>query len=262
MSPTKSAIQQFIFTLGPEFETIQNNFRIGNLPPEWHTEDWPTLLVLCRNYSNSVNSQALLKCDHPKPTGGSDGTNHDRANHHKKVRKWFLNPSKFKTEMEAEQQKCPGKCIYHLTDSHPTETCSIKKECDRILAQRSNGNPNSTTNGNVGSPSAGQLSNVKEAIPEESIEELDDSEAMIDSEHNDTNDSDLFYFARMTNHYLRLAKSSSIKPIQGRHTMEFPIIADSGANFHMFKEIEFFETLTPAKGKVILGDGTTTLNIF
>jgi hypothetical protein len=106
------------------------------------------------------------------------------------------------------------------------------------------------------------LSNVKEAIPEESIEELDDSEAMIDSEHNDTNDSDLFYFARMTNHYLRLAKSSSIKPIQGRHTMEFPIIADSGANFHMFKEIEFFETLTPAKGKVILGDGTTTLNIF
>jgi hypothetical protein len=44
--------------------------------------------------------------------------------------------------------------------------------------------------------------------------------------------------------------------------MEFPIIADSGANFHMFKEIEFFETLTPAKGKVILGDGTTTLDIL
>jgi hypothetical protein len=36
---TKSVIHQFIFTLGPEFETIQNNFRIGNLPPEWHNED-------------------------------------------------------------------------------------------------------------------------------------------------------------------------------------------------------------------------------
>ena len=91
---TESAIRQFIFTLGPKFGTIQNNFRIGNLPPEWHTEDWPTLLVLCRNYSNSVNSQALLKCDHPKPTGGSDGTNHDHANHHKKVRKWFPQPIK------------------------------------------------------------------------------------------------------------------------------------------------------------------------
>jgi hypothetical protein len=97
--------------------------------------------------------------------------------------------------------RSPGKYIYHLTDSHPTETCNIKKECDRIFAQQSNGNLNSTTNGNVGSSSAGQLRNVKETIPEESIEELDDSEAMIDSEHNDTNNSNLFYFARMTNHY-------------------------------------------------------------
>jgi lysophospholipase L1-like esterase len=31
---TKSAIRQFIFILAPKFETIQNNFRIGNLPPE------------------------------------------------------------------------------------------------------------------------------------------------------------------------------------------------------------------------------------
>jgi hypothetical protein len=44
--------------------------------------------------------------------------------------------------------------------------------------------------------------------------------------------------------------------------MEFPIIADSGANYHMFRELEFFETLTPAKGKVILGDGTTILDIL
>lgn len=30
---TKAAIRQFIFTLGPEFESIQNNFPIDNLPP-------------------------------------------------------------------------------------------------------------------------------------------------------------------------------------------------------------------------------------
>ncbi len=28
--------------------------------------------------------------------------------------------------------------------------------------------------------------------------------------------------------------------------MKFPIIADSGANYHMFKELEFFENLIPA----------------
>jgi len=51
---TKSAIRHFIFTLGPEFETIQNNFRLGNLPSAWQTQDWPSLLVLCRDYYNSI----------------------------------------------------------------------------------------------------------------------------------------------------------------------------------------------------------------
>ncbi len=46
-----------------------------------------------------------------------------------------------------------------------------------------------------------------------------------------------------------------------RHSTLFPIIADSGANFHMFRDREFFTSLTPATGKVILGDGTTTLPI-
>jgi hypothetical protein len=44
---TKSAIRHFIFTLGTEFESIQHNYRIGNLPSQWMTQDWPTLLVLC-----------------------------------------------------------------------------------------------------------------------------------------------------------------------------------------------------------------------
>jgi hypothetical protein len=43
--------------------------------------------------------------------------------------------------------------------------------------------------------------------------------------------------------------------------MRYPIIADSGANFHMFKEAEFFEFIVPAKGSVILGDGTTKIPI-
>ncbi len=46
-----------------------------------------------------------------------------------------------------------------------------------------------------------------------------------------------------------------------RHKMKYPIIANNGANFHMFKDIEFFETLSPASGHVILGDGTTKLAI-
>jgi hypothetical protein len=38
--------------------------------------------------------------------------------------------------------------------------------------------------------------------------------------------------------------------------MKYPIIADSGANYHnMFKEKEFFEPLHPANGRVYLGDG-------
>jgi hypothetical protein len=58
---TKSAIRHFIFTLGPEFETILNNFRIGNLPNEWKTQDWPSLLVLCRDYFHSIKPQSILQ---------------------------------------------------------------------------------------------------------------------------------------------------------------------------------------------------------
>lgn len=34
---TKNAMHHFIFTLGPEFATIQNNFCFGNLPSQWNT---------------------------------------------------------------------------------------------------------------------------------------------------------------------------------------------------------------------------------
>jgi hypothetical protein len=124
---TKRAMRPFIFMLGSEFDTIQNNFRIGNLPPHWNTQDWPTLLILCRDYFNSVKPQGISKHEQ------SNDTNFDRAAQHKKVKEWFMNPSKFRREIEAEQRKHSGKCIFHLTKSHPTEECNVKKECDKLL---------------------------------------------------------------------------------------------------------------------------------
>jgi hypothetical protein len=53
--PTKNAIRQFIFTLGDEFQPLQNNFRLGTILDEWKTQDWSSLLVLCRDFYNSVN---------------------------------------------------------------------------------------------------------------------------------------------------------------------------------------------------------------
>jgi hypothetical protein len=76
---TKSTICHFISTLGSEFEAIQNNYRIGNLPPEWRTQDWPTLLVLCHNYSHSVNPQGFAKRDSTPQYPSNNG---DRAYHH------------------------------------------------------------------------------------------------------------------------------------------------------------------------------------
>jgi len=55
----KAAIHQFIFMLGNEFETIQNNFRINNLPAKWNTQDWPTLLTLCRD--DLILSSRIIK---------------------------------------------------------------------------------------------------------------------------------------------------------------------------------------------------------
>jgi hypothetical protein len=60
---------------------------------------------------------------------------------------------------------------------------------------------------------------------------------------------------------LRLVKSDTTKSEVTRHSMQFPIIIDSGANFHTFKDREFFSNITPATGKVILGDGKTIIPI-
>ncbi len=90
--------------------------------------------------------------------------------------------------------------------------------------------------------------------------DLPDDDVSVEDTNNDTNEDALPFFARMTNHFLRLVKNSS-DSLVSRHSMQFPIIVDSGANFHMFRDIEFFESLSPASGDVILGDGITHLKI-
>jgi hypothetical protein len=94
---TRAEIRQFIFTLGSEFETIQNNFRINNLPDEWKTQDWPALLTLYRDYYNSVKLQGVL-C---KNISNIKDQSFDREAHQKKVREWFMSPQKFGKEIEA-----------------------------------------------------------------------------------------------------------------------------------------------------------------
>jgi len=125
-----SAVRQFLFTLGSDFAPIQNNYRSGLLPDAWKTTDWPTLLVLCQDYANLVRPQSHKSDSCPDHS-------FDRSAHHKKVKQWFMNPAKLQAEIEAEQAKHVGECLYHLTKSHPTMECYIKKECDKLLANKS-----------------------------------------------------------------------------------------------------------------------------
>ena len=148
-----SAMRHFIFTLGSEFEPIQNNFRIDNLPEKWKTADCLTLLILCWDYFHSVKPQGVSKY---LPL--TDGFVNHTA-HRKKVKNWFMNPLKFcKEEIEAEQCKHPNKCIYHLSKTHPTETCTLKKECDKLLNTTK---PSDMTSTSMTS-SCGQLRHISE----------------------------------------------------------------------------------------------------
>jgi hypothetical protein len=245
---TRAAIHQFIFTLGSEFETIQNNFRINNLPDEWKTLDWPTLLTLCRDYYNSIKPLGVSK---KSPANLKDQA-FDREVHQKKVREWFMSPQKFGKELEAMQKKLPGQCIFHLLCTHATPACFIKKECDKLLAEKKSGHV---------SPSGSETTGTLHHLTEEIVDDVLPEEEYVDSlecDSNDTNDDVLAYFTRMTKHYLRLANSAACST---RHPMKYPIIADSGANYHMFKEQEFFVTLRPMHGTVLLGDGITSIDI-
>jgi hypothetical protein len=75
----RSAIRQLIFKLGSDFAPIQNNHRIGLLPEEWKTTDWPSLLVLCRNCATSVTPHGHKHDTH----SDRDGSSFDHSTHHK-----------------------------------------------------------------------------------------------------------------------------------------------------------------------------------
>jgi len=251
--PTRNAIHHFIFTLGSEFEPIQNNYRTDNLPSKWHTDDWPTILILCRNYYNSVKPQGVQVL----PPKNNNFTHHnvDRLSHQKKVKEWFLSPVQFCQEITSEQKKYPNKCIYHLSDSHCTDDCHIKKEC----AKQGNEHKSLTTTPASSRSQTGQLCHITEDMFVDAAS--DDTQNVSDSSGNDTNEDALLYFARVSNHYLHLVKNSSNVVPEHCHSMSFPVIVDSGANYHMFKDREFFDFISPASGTVLLGDGTTTLPI-
>jgi hypothetical protein len=254
--PTKLAVHHFIFTLGSEFEPIQNNFRLENLPIKWQTEDWPTLLVLCRNFYHSVKPHGVTSSVKPQGVTGQPKNNFAQHNvdcitHQKKVREWFSFPAQYCKEIATEQCKYPNKCIYHLSDTHCTNDCHIKKEREKTSMDQKLKTPSPLS-------SAGSANGCLHHITAEDFvdEESDELPSVEDSNGNDTNEDTLLYF-----HYLQLVKSSPSMITTARHQMVFPVIADSGANYHMFKDCEFFESLSPASGSVILGDGKTTLSI-
>jgi hypothetical protein len=213
------------------------------------TEDWPTIFVVCRNFHHSVKPQGTLS----QPSKNNFAShNVDRITHQKKVKEWFLNPTKYCKELAAEQRFYPNKCIYHLSDTHCTADCHIKKKCEKMgLDQKQrNSQPNSP------GTQTGQLRHITKEHFEDAtsdfIPEVDESNG------NDTNKESLLYFTRISNHYLRMVKTTHSLLTENRHNMLYPGIADSGANYHMFKDREFFETAT---GNVLLGDGKTSLPI-
>lgn len=114
--------------------------------------------------------------------------------HHKKVKPHFLNSDQYCRENESEQKK-NGKCIYHLTESHPTEYCSLKKECYHILAEKQD---SSTAPMNVSSKATEHLRNVKEELVEGAIDH--DAVEDTDVSANGANQDESYHFAWLSNH--------------------------------------------------------------
>jgi len=201
-------------------------------------------------FYNSINPKGLSSVGN---SGNNSISNTDHHAPHKKVKMWFSFPSKYWKEIEAEQKQYPGLCLYHLTKSHTTEVCSVRKEYTKAQENKKDLNTNSATK------VMGQLRNIKKEMFEDAVSEEDDVQADCS---NDTKEDDLHYFSRLTNHYLCLVKSNPSSSVASRHTMKYPVIADSGATFHMFKEKEFFTNIIPANGSILLGDSQTALPIL
>jgi hypothetical protein len=252
MISKNDAIRHFIFTLGTDFDSIQQNYRINNLPLSWQMDDWPSLLILCRDYFNSIHPNGVSTKRDGTSSDSGFASKQDQITHQKKVRGWFMEPTKFKREIDAEQRRHPGKCIYHLCDNHSTAHCNVKIECDKTISEKRSSATTASTS------TSGHLRHIVEETFEDAVDDSP-SDVASDDVSNDTNEASLHYFARVSNHYLCLVRNNV--NLNQRHEMSYPIIADSGANFHMFSALEFFESITPMSGKVILGDGRTSLEI-
>ncbi len=88
---------------------------------------------------------------------------------------------------------------YHLSKTHPTDTCNIKKECDKLRGANKLADasivPTTSTRGQLRHISEEEVPQVEDDIQDVvSEEELD----------NDTNDAVLNYFSLVTKHYLSL----------------------------------------------------------
>jgi len=191
---TKNAVCQFIFALGGEFEPLQNSFRLGTILDEWKTQDWPSLLVLCWDFYNSVNPKGpTVKRDHDCDPFSEFQL--DRASDHKKkMCLWFSNPNKYKNDIDSEQKRYPGRCLYHLTKTHSSDDCHIKKECDKVLAAKKSNSNTSVATGSQSGTTTGQLRHLTEEAFEDAID-LDPKDESYDTISNDTNGVDLLYFA-------------------------------------------------------------------
>jgi hypothetical protein len=196
-----SAMHHFIFTLGPEFAPIQHNIHFGNLPVAWHTTSWPELLLLCRDYYNSVNPFGVTM---KEPTADSGV---DQVAHHKKVKQWFLNPSKYCRETEMEQKKYLDKCIFHLSKSHSTEDYNVKKECDKI------NNTKKSSSISYQTIKTENIHHITEDVFEDAAEVVVSDIYSDEVPTYDTNEDTLLYFVYVSTHYLHLVKASQTNDI-------------------------------------------------
>jgi hypothetical protein len=151
--PVKNAVRHFIFMLGSEFEPIQNNYHIDNLPLKLFDKiqeadgNIPVknavrhfIFMLVSEFEPIQNNYhidnlplkwqtkdwltILVLCHNFyhsfKPQGIQPSKNNFSAHnvnhltHQKKVKEWFLHPAKYCKEIASEQRKCPNKYIYHL----------------------------------------------------------------------------------------------------------------------------------------------------
>lgn len=110
-----------------------------------------------------------------------------------------MHPSKFCHEIKSEQCHCPGKCLCHLSKTHQTVDCTVKKECDKFLAAQKETKTQPSVSNTVG-----QLHYITKDFFKDAVTD-DSADALLDHS-NDTKEDELHYFAHMTDHYLHLAR--------------------------------------------------------